>query len=80
MPVTFIRGATKESASGLCRPLTSSPALHNKEPLFEPAHSRCIATQRSSAEVEEAGRDEDALAYLRGDREFHNVLAGLTTC
>ena len=27
-----------------------------------------------AAEVEAAGRDEDALAYLRSDREFHNML------
>lgn len=27
-----------------------------------------------AAEVEDAGRDEDLLAYLRGDREFHNFL------
>lgn len=27
-----------------------------------------------AAEVEDAGRDEDTLAYLRGDREFHNFL------
>ena len=27
-----------------------------------------------AAEVEDAGRDEDALAYLRSDREFHNFL------
>jgi ring-1,2-phenylacetyl-CoA epoxidase subunit PaaC len=27
-----------------------------------------------AAEVEAAGRDEDALAYLRNDREFHNFL------
>ena len=27
-----------------------------------------------AGEVEAAGRDEDALAYLRGDREFHNFL------
>jgi ring-1,2-phenylacetyl-CoA epoxidase subunit PaaC len=27
-----------------------------------------------AGEVEGAGRDEDALAYLRGDREFHNCL------
>lgn len=27
-----------------------------------------------AGEIEGAGRDEDALAYLRGDREFHNFL------
>ena len=27
-----------------------------------------------AAEIEDAGRDEDALAYLRNDREFHNFL------
>ncbi len=27
-----------------------------------------------AGEIEAAGRDEDALAYLRGDREFHNLL------
>ena len=27
-----------------------------------------------AGEVEGAGRDEDALAFLRGDREFHNLL------
>ncbi|MFC0029396.1 1,2-phenylacetyl-CoA epoxidase subunit PaaC [Micromonospora chaiyaphumensis] len=27
-----------------------------------------------AGELEGAGRDEDALAYLRGDREFHNCL------
>ena len=27
-----------------------------------------------AAEIENAGRDEDALAYLRGDREFRNFL------
>jgi ring-1,2-phenylacetyl-CoA epoxidase subunit PaaC len=27
-----------------------------------------------AGEIEGAGRDEDALAYLRGDREFHNCL------
>jgi ring-1,2-phenylacetyl-CoA epoxidase subunit PaaC len=27
-----------------------------------------------AAEIEAAGRDEDALAYLRSDREFHNFL------
>ena len=27
-----------------------------------------------AGEVEDDGRDEDSLAYLRGDREFHNLL------